>query len=68
MTKGLTVCSILVAHERPTGLDLGIHNSIPQLLGGHGLTTTTLLLVLLIERLELVPVNFMQTGSLIRRE
>src|SRR5438309_1046392 len=64
----LTICVVLVSHEGSSGLYLRLQDSIPQLLSGNGLASTTFFLVLLIQCLKLLTINFMHAWSLIRAE
>lgn len=61
----LAVAVVLVQHEGVASLDLSLKNGVPELLGTNGLTTPTLLLVLLVQSLELVAVDVGKTRALV---
>jgi hypothetical protein len=63
-----TVRRVLVADERPAGLDLGLKDSVPQLLSLDGLAAATLALVLVVQLLELVAPDLVQARRLVRVE
>ena len=64
----LTVGCVLVQHERSTSLDLGLENSVPQLLRLDGLPGATFAFVLLVESLELFSPHLVQTRRLVGTE
>ena len=66
--NGLTICVVLVSHKGSSSLYLRLQDSIPQLLSGNSLASTTFFLVLFIQRLKFLAVNFMHARSLIRAE
>ena len=59
---------VLVHHERTSSLDLSFKDSIPELLSRDSLASTAFLLITLIQSLELVAVDLMETRGLIRAE
>lgn len=68
MEDALTISGVLVKHERTTGLDLGLQDSVPELLSLDSLPCTTFALVLLVEGLELLAPDLMETRCFVGAE
>ena len=63
-----TIGRVLVQHERTTGLNLSLEDSVPEFLGLNGLTTAALPLIPFVQLLELVTPDLMQAGGFVRAE
>ena len=56
----LSVASVLVEHERISGLSLGLEDGVPELLGLDRLATFAFPLILLVQCLEFITVDISQ--------